>query len=215
MADIQFITVLSSAACARLARDLRTDEFTCVGIASDRVHAIELARKTRPCVLLLDTPSFNTADILFLRDMEIASPPTRTLLFYSNIEHDDLLNALEAGAKGFMPLTSPNEQCLQAMRAVHGGDIWLSRKDMAMAMERLLHKHHQITPAEKDLPDHLSEREREIARHMRNGLSNKEIAHKLGISDLTVKSHLKHIFHKLNISHRHQLGITPLSGTRQ
>jgi DNA-binding NarL/FixJ family response regulator len=179
------------------------------------VHALLLAYQQQPDIFLQDYSTFFTEDRAFYLKLHSVSPHTQVLLFYDSLNQAEVLDALEGGARGCLPFTSPPSLYIKAMRAVHGGDIWLSRKDMAMAIETLLHKHHHQTPVDETLPHQLSEREREIARHMGNGLSNKEIAHHLGISHLTVKSHLKHIFHKLKISRRHQLGIAPSSTSRQ
>ena len=211
---MQPITVLASASCVAFVHNLRADDVEWVGVVADESQIILLAKTKQADELLVDARIFFTAPSVFMQELHAASPHTKVLLFHANLDYTHLMNALESGVKGCLPLTSPAEECLKAIRAVHDGDIWLGRRDMALLLEKLIHKPHSSPPDAEALPHCLSAREREVATHIGHGLSNKEIAHHLGISDLTVKTHLKHIFHKLKISHRHQLGIHPLPISR-
>jgi DNA-binding NarL/FixJ family response regulator len=209
------ITVLTSAPCAAFAHNLHAGEFAWVGVAKDNAHALAMSLALRPNVYLLDHESFSTDGAAFLLQLHAASPHTKVLLFYDRLNHADIVDFLEAGAKGCLPFSSPVSHVLKAIRAVHNGDIWLARKDMVTIVEGLLYKQHMSPLNNEAQANRLSAREREVATHMSNGLSNKAIGQRLGISDLTVKTHLKHIFHKLNISRRNQLGIAPTSTSQQ
>lgn len=206
---MQPITVSASASSAAFAYNLRADDVEWVSAVADAALTILFAKDKQADVLLVDAQVFLTNVTGFMQALHNACPHTKVLLFHDHLNHAELIDALEAGVKGCLPINSSIEDCLKAIRAVHDGDIWLGRRDMAMMLENLIHKLHPCHADEEAVPHCLSTREREIAAHMRNGLSNKEIAQHLGISDLTVKTHLKHIFHKLKISRRHQLGISP------
>jgi DNA-binding NarL/FixJ family response regulator len=206
---MQPITVFASASRAAFVCNLRADDVEWVGLVADAAQTILFAKTKQADVLLMDAQFLSANVTAFMQALHNASPQTKVLLFHDHLDHADLIDALEAGVKGCLPINSSVEECLKAIRAVHEGDVWLGRRDMALLLEDLIHKLHPGHTEEEALPHTLSAREREIAAQMGNGLSNKEIAQHLGISDLTVKTHLKHIFHKLKISRRHQLGISP------
>jgi DNA-binding NarL/FixJ family response regulator len=212
--SMQPITVFASAPCAAFVYNLHADDVEWVGVIADAAQTVLFAKAKQADVLLVDARFFLTGATAFMLALHSASPHTKVLLLHDNLDHAALIDAIETGVKGCLPINSPVEDCLKAIRAVHEGDIWLGRRDMAKLLDNLIHKLHPSHANEEDLPHYLSVREREIAAHMSNGLSNKEIAQHLGISDLTVKTHLKHIFHKLKISRRHQLGINPLPQSR-
>ncbi len=211
---MQTITVLVSAACAALVQNLHAEKSVWVGIAADLPQALTLARELQPDIFLHQQASLAESPASFFLQLHSVSPHTKVLLFYDSLNHVEILDALAAGVKGCLHYTCTADDCVKSFHAVHAGDIWLGRHVMSMIVDSLIHKLHPSRPGDEVLAHGLSAREREIAAHMRHGLSNKAIAQKLGISDLTVKTHLKHIFHKLKISHRYQLGIAPITASR-
>jgi DNA-binding NarL/FixJ family response regulator len=90
---------------------------------------------------------------------------------------------------------------------VSRGEVWIGRKELAFVLDDFLSRLEQAENAADHSATALSQRELEIADAVRLGLTNKEIARKMHISPTTVKTHLEHIFHKLNVSHRVQLAI--------
>ncbi len=126
--------------------------------------------------------------------------------------------ALGAGACGILAKTAGPEDLVKAVRAVHEGQIWARRHVMAAWMKHLAGARGPRFD-ETLLERGLSEREREVFRHAAAGLSNKELAHRLAISQATVKAHLTHIFQKLGLRGRVELaaayhGILPPSSER-
>lgn len=107
------------------------------------------------------------------------------------------------------------QDCLQAIRAVSQGEVWIGRRELAAVLDDLLSQRERTDDAAAESAALLSQRELEIADAVRLGLTNKEIAHKLRISPTTVKTHLEHIFHKLHVSHRVQLAILTPSSAAQ
>ena len=113
--------------------------------------------------------------------------------------------ALGAGACGILAKSAGPEDLVKAVRAVHGGQIWARRHVMAAWMKHLAGAHGARCVDETLLERGLSGREREVFRHAATGLSNKELAHRLAISQATVKAHLTHIFQKLGLRGRVEL----------
>jgi len=97
------------------------------------------------------------------------------------------------------------EQCLHAIRAVHAGEFWVGRKVLGDILAGLLTPEHQAQESPDEVRDRLSDRECEIVFWMQQGMTNKEIGRRLAISDMTVKTHVHNIFHKLKVSGRLRL----------
>jgi DNA-binding NarL/FixJ family response regulator len=176
--------------------------------ARSETEALALVRARHPDVALLDFRAFAENAILLIDRIASTHPATKSLLFADAWTEHAILRALKAGSSGCMQIDGPRSELLDAIDAVQRGEIWVSRRTLAMAFRQLLR-----TPAQGDpngLQRRLSMREREIVDWMRRGMSNKEIARKLGISDMTVKTHVHNIFHKLEISGRVRLlGMPP------
>ncbi len=127
--------------------------------------------------------------------------------------------ALGAGACGILAKSAGPEDLVKAVRAVQGGQIWARRHVMAAWMKNRAGSYGTRHVDEALLERGLSEREREVFLHAATGLSNKELAHRLAISQATVKAHLTHIFQKLGLRGRVELaaayhGIVPSSSER-
>jgi LuxR family transcriptional regulator of csgAB operon len=114
--------------------------------------------------------------------------------------------ALQHGAMGCLTTPSEHEQCLRAIRAVHAGEFWATRKVLGNILTGLLLAPEQhARESDDELRDNLSDREYEIVFWMHQCMSNKEIGRKLSISDMTVKTHVHNIFRKLKVSGRLRL----------
>lgn len=175
--------------------------------ARNEVEALALVRARHPRIALLDFRAFAENAIVLIEKIAAAHPATKSLLFSDAWNEHSILRALRGGSSGCLQIDAPSSEIVDAIDAVQRGEIWVSRKTLSMAFRQLLR-----TPARTDangLQCRLSMREREIVDWMRHGMSNKEIARMLGISDMTVKTHVHNIFHKLEISGRMRLMGTP------
>jgi len=172
-------------------------------------NTLQLLRVTRsvtPDVFLLDWRfQFDDGSPLLPR-IHMISPGTKTILFCDVMGYREVVDAAAHGVKGLVPKKSPPEQWLKAIRVVHGGDIWINRKLMAEALEVLSHRpgHHNLAELE---PGILTKREWEVVHWVGMGMTNKEIARAMTISDNTVKTHLQHVFGKLKVGRRLRLPI--------
>lgn len=169
------------------------------------IDPVRLVRSWRPDVMLLDSGMHGSGAISTLDRTRAISATTRTLLFCAGLSDSFVHRALKHGAKGCLRTGASVQQVVAAIKAVHAGELWVTRKLTAEAFEKLLVLHVAPSVDVDGEQAHLSERELQIVEWMRRGMSNKEIARGLGISDTTVKTHAHNIFHKMNTSGRVRL----------
>jgi two-component system NarL family response regulator len=167
----------------------RSRDMKVIGEAADGHQAVQLFFRYCPDVLLLDLriPILNGLEVLhsiLLRD------PTAKIIIVSTYNlHEDVYQALKAGAKAYLLKDAPREELLASIRSVHMGQIKLSAK-AAIGLATAFNQ------------SRLTKRETEIVRTMAAGKSNKEIAAALGSTEGTVKVHVGHILKKLAVTGR-------------
>jgi DNA-binding NarL/FixJ family response regulator len=166
-------------------------------------------RAARPHVLLVDSRMEGALGLCVALRRE-AGP---AIVLVAADDGDDWgMGALVAGARGILAKSARPEDLVKAVRVVHEGQIWARRHLMAEWMARISEA--PTRPSGESMVGGLSERESEIFRNAAAGLSNKELADRLAISEATVKAHLTRIFQKLGLRGRAELaaayhGITP------
>ncbi|MEN8213276.1 MAG: response regulator [Pseudomonadota bacterium] len=170
----------------------------------DCEEGIRLAREQQPDVVLLDMrmPLMNGIDVLKrLREDHPRMPIT---LLTTSQDEQDVLNSLQQGANGYLLKDMEPDELIDALREIVGGGTVIS-KELTAVLARAAVRQDEEELAEKNESDHFSEltpREREILCHLAEGESNKVIARDLGISDGTVKLHVKAILRKLEVHSR-------------
>lgn len=174
-----------------------------VGEATDGTQALIMTEALQPDILLLNVRLPEVNGLEALPKIRAKSPGTKVLILPGYPEDGFIVKALQRGAKGFLSKTLTHAGIVKAIRATHAGELWAERKMLTQTLESLFQKVNDVAPPETR--ETLTDREREIVKWVIQGMTNKEIAAKLGISDNTVKTHLSNIFGKLKISHRLQL----------
>jgi DNA-binding NarL/FixJ family response regulator len=159
-------------------------------------------RAARPDVLLVDSRLEGALHLCVVLKNE-GGPA----VIFTAVRGDDdwVRRALEAGARGFLAKSARAEDIVKAIRIVHEGQIWVRRRVLEECLERLTSASIARLAGEAVLELWLSRREREVFRQAATGLSNKEVADRLAISQATVKTHLSRIFQKLGLRRRSQL----------
>ena len=177
-----------------------------VGVANNGVDAIELARTTQPDLVLMDLKMPRMNGIQATRAICEQFPDVRVLVLTTYDEDEWVIDAIRAGAAGYVLKDTPQEDLIKAiMETVKG---W-SHIDPQVARKLLKHVADQ---ADRVVPDRtlisqLSEREREVLGLLASGLSNADIAQRLFLSDGTVKNYVSIIFSKLGVADRIQAAI--------
>ncbi|MBL1379320.1 LuxR C-terminal-related transcriptional regulator [Zobellella iuensis] len=189
------------------------EDMQVVGEARDSDHALHLVEVLRPDILLLDALLHGGMDTLPM--IAEINPGTRILVFADPTDVEFVVLALEQGAPGCMSRAFAAKHLIKAIHALHQGELWAPRRLLAQLLsELLLRTKQQSKPPVADAQAALTDREQEILRWVARGMTNKEIAKQLGISDLTVKSHLQHIYAKLGIHRRLRLAIEQVADRR-
>lgn len=182
-------------------------------VAADRIattaarldEIILLSAQQRPDVVLLEHVAGDEEHLWsILRRIARVSPASRMLLL-CDLCTDRLVTSLVAnGACGSVAAASDALLWAKAVLAVHRGECWFARSAVLQALRRQLAAHHHPPSASSQEERLLTTREREILSLIGAGMSNKEIGRVLSISDQTVKTHLHHIYVKLNRSGRYK-----------
>ncbi len=180
-------------------------DFEVVGEAANGAEAVKLTRKLDPDVVLMDIqmPELNgleaTRQIAMLGREE-----TSRVLILTTFEVDEYVyGALRAGASGFLLKRTPAADLIAGIRVVAGGDALLAPSVTRRLINQFAQRPVGRQPDASAL-NGITEREREVLLLVARGLSNAEIAEHLVLSEGTVKTHVKHIFGKLNLRDRTQ-----------
>lgn len=168
------------------------DDLSVVGEASTGLQAVELALEHEPDIVLMDLqmPALSGAEAT-ARILE-QRPGIRVIVLTTYESDSAILQAIEAGASGYLLKAAPAGEILAGIRSVAAGDVALAPSIAAMLVNRVK------TPAGPTL----SARETEVLALVAQGKSNPAIAQALFVSEATVKTHLLHVFEKLNVSDR-------------
>ena len=179
------------------------DDVEVVGQAADGLEAIELARQTRPDVVLMDVQMPRMDGIEATRQL-VAEDLGRVVILTTFDRDDYLFDALDAGASGFLLKNAGPEQLLEAVRVVGHGHALLAPEVTRRVIGRMAAEGGARPPARLAELDHLTAREGEVLVMLGRGLSNAEIAEELVLGEATVKTHVSNVLGKLQLRDRVQ-----------
>ncbi len=192
-----------------------------VGEAENGREALELCRKLRPDVVLMDVRMPEMDGLEATRALKEESPETIVLVVTTHEKQDYLLEAIRAGAAGYVLKEAPRRQLVGAIRGVLEGESPLNQELAMGLLRRLSEEVRRPTPQPpppedvsegrqqegRPLGEALTERELEVLRVLALGKTNREIARDLRMSLSTVKGHIHHIISKLGVSDRTQAAV--------
>lgn len=172
-----------------------------VGEADRGDKAVNLARVLRPDVVILDIrmPGLNGIEVT--RKLHEALPATRVLVVSAYDDEQYILEAMSAGAAGYLLKTAPSGELLSAVRAIGQGAMVL-QDDVSRRL---------LAARQRDSNQQLSDRELEVVHLLARGLANKDVAREMGISRRTVEGHLNNIFCKWGVSSRTEVLLTAIA----
>ena len=163
----------------------------------------ELLRSRFPQILLVDAQIEGALD--FCRELRLNGVRPWVILAGADRDERWAVEALKTGVRGILPKSATFEILLKAIRVVHQGELWASKRVIALTVEELAARSVNPPVGKLAFGERLSPREREIVQLIVRGLSNLEAANRLEITEATVKAHLTHIFQKLALRGRAQL----------
>jgi DNA-binding NarL/FixJ family response regulator len=171
-----------------------------VGAAGDGEQSIALVAQTAPDVVLMDLRMPGLDGVEATRRIRVAHPGTQVVVLTTYADDDSILDALRAGALGYLTKDAGRDHIRRALEAAAAGQAVLDPAVQA----RLVQVAHPPTAAPAAIPDGLTDREVDVLRLIAAGKSNGEIAAELFVSEATVKTHINHIFAKTGSRDRAQ-----------
>jgi two-component system nitrate/nitrite response regulator NarL len=182
---------------------LETAGVRVVGEARDGVEAVALAGELEPDLVVIDLDMTNTVGAEALQRLADASPQTKTVVLTTSAGDVDVIEALQAGACGYILKDTQPEELINGIRQTAGSQVVLSREVVRVLVKHTNAKGHPLEQA-RSVSDHpaLTPREQDVLRLIVEGADNAAIGLELSISRHTVKQHVTNIFEKLGVRTR-------------
>ena len=187
-----------------LATLLAGNDFDVVGQASDGQEAIELAGRLRPQLVLLDLSMPGLDGLSALPGLRAAVPDAEVIVLTASGTEDNLLAAIRAGAAGYLLKSEPPDRIVSFLRGVVRGEAALSGEVARSLLDQVREGGYRNGGVPDDIAGALSAREVEVLLLLDEHLGTDDIAKRLFISEHTVRSHVKSLLHKLNVSSRRE-----------
>jgi NarL family two-component system response regulator LiaR len=174
------------------------EDMKVVAEASDGEEAVKLASELKPDVVVMDIVMPKLNGIEATRKIKEIAPDTAILILTAYDDEEYVMGLLDAGAAGYLLKSARGRDLAGAIRAIKSGESVLHPNIIA----RLLKRATVTAVKENEAQGLLSERESEVLRLVALGMSNKEVAEELFLSQRTIKAHLTNVFNKLNVASR-------------
>jgi DNA-binding NarL/FixJ family response regulator len=192
----------------------REEGLEVVGEAQDGLEALEVCSRLQPDLVLMDVRMPKMDGLSATREIKQRHPKTIVVMVSMHENPDYLLEAVKAGAAGYVLKGSPNSQIMSSVRRALEGEFPLNQELAMHVIHNLVGGGAQGAPPppheerqEGSLPKPLARRELEVLRLLARGKTNQEIAQRLGLSALTVKTYVQRIIGKLGVSDRTQAAV--------
>ena len=190
-----------------VARDLAEREFEVVATAGDAASAVRIAGTVRPDVVLMDLNLGSVSGVEAIREISGALPATRILVLSASGEHADVLEAVKAGASGYLIKSASVAELVEAVRRTAAGDTVFTPGLAGLVLgeyRRMAVEPDGAGGAGDGLPS-LTQRETEVLRLVAKGLTARQIAGRLTLSHRTVENHVQSTLRKLQLHNRVEL----------
>lgn len=173
-------------------------EIKVVGEAGDGETAIRMARELKPDIVIMDLLMPGMDGVAATRAVRRESPNTEVLVLTSALKNELVVQAIQAGAIGYLLKHTEAPRLREAVHAAAAGQVQLSPEAAVFLLQEVRVPHTVV---------HITERETEVLRLVARSCSNKEIGRQLNISEATVKSHVRNIMDKLGLNSRVQVAL--------
>lgn len=187
-----------------VARDLAEHGFDVRAKRAGRHSAVRIAKTVAPEVVLMDLNLGETSGVEATRQITAALPSTRVLVLSASGEHSDVLEAVKAGASGYLVKSASAPELVDAVRRTAAGDPVFTAGLAGLVLGEY-RRMADAPAADGDPPPRLTERETDVLRHVAKGMTARQIAEKLVISHRTVENHVQSTLRKLQLHNRVEL----------
>ena len=187
-----------------VARDLTEAGFVVAAAVGEGTQAVRVAAAVRPDVVVLDLQLPDLSGVEVIRGLLAAHPPARIVMLSASGEQSDVLEAVKAGAAGYLVKSASREELIDAVRRTHEGEAVFTPGLAGLVLgeyRRLA----TVPGGGGPTAPTLTERETEILRLVAKGVSYKSIAQRLGLSHRTVQNHVQNTLNKLQLHNRVEL----------
>ncbi|MEU4403383.1 response regulator transcription factor [Streptosporangium sp. NPDC023963] len=185
-----------------VARDLAEAGYEVVATVGEGRQAVRVAAAVRPELVVLDLQLPDLPGVEVARRLAASEPPPRVLMLSASGEQEDVLEAVKAGASGYLLKSASKEEFLDAVRRTAEGDAVFTPGLAGLVLGE--YRRLAARPAPEATP-RLTERETEVLRLVAKGLSYKQIAERLVLSHRTVQNHVQNTLNKLQLHNRVEL----------
>jgi DNA-binding NarL/FixJ family response regulator len=182
-------------------------DFELLGEATDGLEAVELADRLHPDVALVDIRMPKLDGIAVTRRLTMATRATKVLVLTTFDLDDYIVDALQAGASGFLLKDADAGEIVHAVRVVAAGEALLAPKVTRRLLDRFAHRFAASAPDRAEILARLTNREVEVLDLVVRGYTNSEVSKALNVADSSVKTHVSHLLAKLGVADRIQLVI--------
>lgn len=182
---------------------LRARGHEVVGEADDGREALDIVGQASPDVVLMDIKMPGMGGLEATRLMTAQHPEVKIVMLTVSDDENDLFEAVKSGAQGYLLKDLEASQFFEALDAIDRGEAVIPTRLAGNLLEEFRSKSQEVGEAEPS--DALSPREREVLDQVSQGLTNREVAERLYISENTVKYHMKNILDKLHLRNRSQV----------
>lgn len=186
-----------------VARDLTEAGYEVVAAVGEGAQAVRLAPAVSPEVVVLDLQLPDSSGVEVIGSLVAWNPAVRVLVLSASGEHQDVLDAVKAGAAGYLVKSAAREEFLDAVRRTVRGDAVFTPGLAALVLGE--YRRLAQAPPSREAPPRLTERETEILRLVAKGMSYKQIAETLVLSHRTVQNHVWNTLSKLQLHNRVEL----------
>lgn len=186
----------------------RGKEFHVAGEARNGVEALSKARELKPDIVLMDIYMAGGGGLEATRRIREDVPSSKVVMLTVSEEDKNLFEAIKCGAQGYLLKKIELAELLEMLRGVSRGEAPISRATAAKILREFAAQ--SRGDREKPAEEKLTPKEREVLDLLTKGLTNKEVGNRLGITENTVKNHLKSILDKLHVANRVQAAAVAL-----
>ncbi|HEX4251835.1 MAG TPA: response regulator transcription factor [Pseudonocardia sp.] len=187
-----------------VARDLAAQGFVVVATVADSSFTARIAAATQPRVVVIDLDLDELSAVEAVRTIASTMPETRVLVLSERAEHRDVLDAVKAGAAGYLVKSASAAELVDAVRRTANGDAVFTAGLADLVLGEFQRLAAGPEPEAADAP-RLSARETEVLKLVATGLTSRQVAKELGLSHRTVENHIQNTARKLHLHNRVEL----------